>query len=140
MSAHGAVRTGRTARHGFRQDRLLASTAVAPSPQISVIIPCLNEEAAVGKVVDQALEGIRRSGRDGEVIVVDNGSTDGSASVATARGARVVTELRRGYGSAYLAGLSAARGDYIVMGDADDTYPWMSSAGSSTGSRAATTS
>ena len=96
---------------------------MASYPQISVIVPCLNEEAAVGKVVDQSLEGIRRSGRDGEVVVVDNGSTDGSASVAIARGARIVTELRRGYGSAYLAGLSAARGAYIVMGDADDTYP-----------------
>jgi len=88
-----------------------------------VIIPCLNEEAAVGTVVDRAFEGIRRSGRRGEVVVVDNGSSDGSAAVATARGARVVSEQRRGYGNAYLAGLAAAQGDYLVMGDADDTYP-----------------
>jgi Glycosyl transferase family 2 len=92
-------------------------------PQITVVIPCLNEEAAVGNVVDQALEGIRRSGRTGEVVVVDNGSTDRSAEVAAAHGARVVTELRRGYGSAYLTGLEAARGEYVVMGDADETYP-----------------
>ena len=92
-------------------------------PQVSVIIPCLNEEEAVGKVVDQASEGIRRSGRAGEVIVVDNGSTDGSGEVAAAHGAIVVSEPRRGYGSAYLAGLDAARGEYLVMGDADDTYP-----------------
>jgi hypothetical protein len=88
-----------------------------------VIIPCLNEEAAVGKVVDHAFEGIRRSGRPGEVVVVDNASTDSSAEVAAARGAIVVSEARRGYGSAYLAGLETARGDYLVMGDADDTYP-----------------
>ena len=88
-----------------------------------MIIPCLNEEGAVGKVVEQAFEGIRRSGRPGEVIVVDNASTDGSAEVAAAKGASVVSEPRRGYGSAYLAGLEAARGDYLVMGDADDTYP-----------------
>ena len=88
-----------------------------------MIIPCLNEEAAVGTVVDRAFEGIRRSGRRGEVVVVDNGSSDGSAAVATARGARVVSEQRRGYGNAYLAGLAAAQGDYLVMGDADDTYP-----------------
>jgi glycosyltransferase involved in cell wall biosynthesis len=88
-----------------------------------VIIPCLNEEAAVGNVVDKAFEGIRRSGRVGEVIVVDNGSTDGSAKVAADKGAVVVPEARRGYGSAYLAGLEAARGEYLVMGDADDTYP-----------------
>jgi glycosyltransferase involved in cell wall biosynthesis len=96
---------------------------VTPSPQISVIIPCLNEEEAVGKVVDQAFEGIRRSGRPGEVLVVDNASTDASAQVAAGRGAMVVSEPRRGYGSAYLAGLDAARGDYLIMGDADDTYP-----------------
>jgi glycosyltransferase involved in cell wall biosynthesis len=107
-----------------RQDRLLASPSVAsPSPQISVIIPCLNEEEAVGKVVDQAFEGIRRSGRPGEVLVVDNASTDASAEVAAASGAIVVSEPRRGYGSAYLAGLDRARGEYLVMGDADDTYP-----------------
>ncbi|HEX2428879.1 MAG TPA: glycosyltransferase family 2 protein [Gaiellaceae bacterium] len=92
-------------------------------PEISVIIPCLDEEEAVGKVVDKAFEGIRRSARVGEVIVVDNGSTDASATVAAAQGAMVVSERRRGYGSAYLAGLEAARGEYVVMGDADDTYP-----------------
>ena len=93
------------------------------SPQISVIVPCLNEEAAVGNVIDQALEGIQRSGRSGEVVVVDNGSIDSSAEVAADHGARVVSEPRRGYGSAYLAGLAASEGDYIVMGDADETYP-----------------
>jgi glycosyltransferase involved in cell wall biosynthesis len=93
------------------------------SPEVSVIIPCLNEEAAVGTVVDHAFEGIRRSGRRGEVVVVDNGSSDDSAAVAAARGARIVDEPRRGYGNAYLAGLAAAQGEYLVMGDADDTYP-----------------
>ena len=108
----------------IRQNTLAASPSVTPaSPQISVIIPCLNEEEAVGKVVKQAFEGIRRSGRTGEVVVVDNASTDRSAVVAAANGAIVVSEPRRGYGSAYLAGLEAARGDYLVMGDADDTYP-----------------
>ncbi len=94
-----------------------------PDPEISVVIPCLNEEQAVGAVVDQAWEGIARAGRAGEVIVVDNGSTDRSAATAAEHGARVVLERRRGYGSAYLAGLAAARGRYVVMGDADDTYP-----------------
>ncbi len=94
-----------------------------PELEISVVVPCLNEEEAVGNVVDQAFEGIRRSGRPGEVIVVDNGSTDASAEVAAAHGARVVTEPKSGYGSAYLAGLAEARGQYVVMGDADGTYP-----------------
>ena len=92
-------------------------------PEISVVIPCLNEEEAVGAVVDQAWEGIHASGRPGEVIVVDNASTDRSAEVAAEHGAIVVREKRPGYGSAYLAGLAVARGDFIVMGDADETYP-----------------
>ena len=95
----------------------------AAAPEISVVIPCLNEEEAVGKVVDSSLEGIRRSGRPGEVIVVDNASTDRSAEVAAEHGATVVREERPGYGSAYLAGLAVAQGDFIVMGDADETYP-----------------
>jgi glycosyltransferase involved in cell wall biosynthesis len=103
--------------------RIAAHSPVAAAPQVSVVIPCLNEEEAVGNVVDQAYEGIRTSGRTGEVIVVDNGSTDRSVEIAHEHGAIVVTEERRGYGSAYLAGLDAARGEYLVMGDADDTYP-----------------
>jgi glycosyltransferase involved in cell wall biosynthesis len=94
-----------------------------PTPEISVLIPCLDEEEAVGAVVDDAWEGIQRAGRPGEVIVVDNGSRDRSAQIAAAHGATVVRERRRGYGSAYLAGLASSRGEYIVMGDADRTYP-----------------
>jgi hypothetical protein len=94
----------------------------ASDPEISVVIPCLNEEASIGGVVGWAWEGIEHSGRSGEVIVVDNGSTDRSVELATEAGARVIHESRRGYGSAYLRGLAEARGDYIFMGDADGTY------------------
>ncbi len=92
-------------------------------PEISVVIPCLNEEDAIGSVVDDAWDGIATSGRPGEVIVVDNRSTDGSARIAAEHGATVVREERPGYGSAYLAGFTYARGDYVVMADADGTYP-----------------
>jgi glycosyltransferase involved in cell wall biosynthesis len=107
---------------------LLESRLVSPSNfenglDLSIVLPCLNEEAAVGQVVDDAWTGIRRSGRSGEVIVIDNGSTDRSPEIAEERGARVVHEERRGYGSAYLRGLEEARGDIIVMADADGTYP-----------------
>jgi glycosyltransferase involved in cell wall biosynthesis len=93
------------------------------APEISVVIPCLNEAAAIGTVVDDAWAGIERSGRSGEVVVIDNGSDDGSGDVAATHGATVVLEHRKGYGSAYLAGLDHAQGDYIVMADADGTYP-----------------
>ena len=93
------------------------------APEISVVLPCLDEEDAVGAVVDQAREGIARTGRTGEVIVVDNGSTDRSAAVALEHGARVVDEPERGYGRAYLTGLANAHGNYVVMADADGTYP-----------------
>jgi len=96
----------------------------APSaePMISVVIPCLNEEQSVGQCVEKALRGIEKTGMTGEVVVVDNASTDRSAELAAAAGARVVSEPRRGYGSAYLKGFREARGRYFVMGDADLTY------------------
>jgi glycosyltransferase involved in cell wall biosynthesis len=89
---------------------------------ISVVIPCLNEEENIEACVAAALAGIASSGLTGEVVVADNDSDDRSAELAEASGARVVRETRRGYGSAYMAGFAAARGDIIVMGDADLTY------------------
>lgn len=91
-------------------------------PLVSVVIPCLNEEENITECVTSALEVMRRHGIPGEVVVADNASEDRSAELAIAAGARVVHEPRRGYGSAYLAGFAAARGKYIVMGDADLTY------------------
>jgi glycosyl transferase family 2 len=89
---------------------------------ISVVMPCLNEEDSVGICVSKAWEGIRRTGLRGEVIVSDNGSTDNSRAVAEAAGARVVRQPRRGYGNAYMKGFSVAQGRIIVMGDSDDSY------------------
>src|SRR3954452_9673059 len=94
----------------------------AAASRVSVVIPCLDEAETIGECVSRARDVLARSDFDGEVIVVDNGSTDGSGELARGAGALVVDEPRRGYGSAYLAGLSAARGDYIVMVDADLTY------------------
>lgn len=89
---------------------------------LSVVIPCLNEAPSIGGVVGKAVETLQSSGIDGEVVVVDNGSTDGSGEIARKAGARVVEEPRRGYGSAYMAGFAAAGGKYVLMGDADDSY------------------
>jgi glycosyltransferase involved in cell wall biosynthesis len=92
------------------------------TPLISVVIPCLNEEQSIESCVRDAFDALEHGGFRGEVLVVDNGSTDGSATLAQAAGARVVAEPRRGYGSAYRAGFAAARGEYLVMVDADLSY------------------
>ena len=93
-----------------------------PGELLSVIIPCLNEAENIEQCVSAAWQAIERSGIRGEVIVADNGSEDGSAELARGAGARVVQELRRGYGSAYIAGFAAATGTYVLMADADLTY------------------
>src|SRR5436190_1712270 len=94
----------------------------AEPPLVSVVIPCLNEAGNIIECVSRALRVLDQNRIDGEVIVADNGSEDGSAALAESAGARVVHEPRRGYGRAYLAGFAAARGKYIVMVDADLTY------------------
>jgi glycosyltransferase involved in cell wall biosynthesis len=91
-------------------------------PFVSVVIPCLDEAENIARCVGLARAGLDAGAFQGEVIVVDNGSGDGSAELARKAGATVVYERRRGYGSAYLAGFAAARGRYIVMADADLTY------------------
>ena len=94
----------------------------APPVSVSVVIPCLNEAETIEQCVSSALRVFAEHGIEGEVIVADNGSEDGSAELARAAGAIVVEEPRRGYGSAYLAGFARASGEYIVMIDADLTY------------------
>jgi glycosyltransferase involved in cell wall biosynthesis len=90
--------------------------------EVSVVMPCLNEEKTVGTCIQKATQALARMSMSGEVIVADNGSLDGSVAIAELLGARVVHQPVRGYGSAYLKGLGAASGRYIVMGDSDNTY------------------
>jgi hypothetical protein len=90
--------------------------------EVSVVIPCLNEANSVGICVEKACEAFRTGGLKGEVIVADNGSTDGSQEIAQRNGARVVPAAQRGYGAALQAGIRASRGQFIIMGDADDSY------------------
>src|SRR6202035_1613015 len=92
------------------------------TPLVSVVIPCLNEAENIERCVTAALEALHGMGVAGEVVVADNGSEDDSVELAQRAGARVVIERRRGYGSAYLAGLDRKSTRYIVMADADLTY------------------
>ncbi|HZZ83567.1 MAG TPA: glycosyltransferase family 2 protein [Anaeromyxobacteraceae bacterium] len=92
------------------------------SLDLTIVIPCLNEAGTIGVVVEKGLRSIRRLGLRGEVVVSDNGSTDGSIEIAARLGARVVHAPARGYGNALRHGMRAARGRMLIMGDADDTY------------------
>jgi glycosyltransferase involved in cell wall biosynthesis len=90
--------------------------------ELTVVMPCLNEAETLAVCVDKALAALAENHIAGEVIVADNGSTDGSQAIATEHGARVVPVPLRGYGAALNAGIQAARGKYILMADADDSY------------------
>ena len=95
--------------------------AAAPL-ELTILMPCLNEAETLAVCIEKASDFLERSGIDGEILVADNGSTDGSVEIAREHGARVIEVSRRGYGSALLAGIKEARGDYVVMGDADGSY------------------
>ena len=94
----------------------------AARPLVSVVLPCLNEEAAIGACLKKILTTFALARIDGEIVVCDNGSTDRSVAIAESMGVRVVHQPDRGYGNAYLKGFASAQGTYLVMGDADDTY------------------
>jgi glycosyltransferase involved in cell wall biosynthesis len=90
--------------------------------ELSVVMPCLNEKLTLAACITKAQESMKRLGIKGEVVIADNGSTDGSQEIAMNLGARVVPVRARGYGSALRGGIAAARGEYIIMGDADESY------------------
>ena len=92
--------------------------------ELSVVMPCLNEADTLATCIEKAKRAIAQAGIDAEIIVADNGSTDGSQEIAERHGARVVPVTNRGYGAALMGGINAARGRYVIMGDADDSYDW----------------
>jgi glycosyltransferase involved in cell wall biosynthesis len=94
--------------------------------QLSVVMPCLNEAETLAVCIRKAFDGMRDAGVSGEVVVADNGSTDGSQEIAEREGARVVPVAAKGYGNALRGGITAAHGKWIIMGDADDSYDFSS--------------
>ena len=93
-----------------------------PDLDLTILMPCLNEAETLAICIRQAVAAIRDANVSGEVLVADNGSTDGSQQIALAEGARVLNVPTRGYGAALIAGIEAARGKYILMADADASY------------------
>ena len=90
--------------------------------KLTILMPCLNEAETLAKCIETAQAGLARAGVPGEILIADNGSTDGSQAIAEKLGARVVPIPQKGYGSALRGGVAAAHGEWIVMGDADDSY------------------
>ena len=90
--------------------------------QLTILMPCLNEAETIAQCIGKAKLGIERAGVPGEILIADNGSTDGSQAIAEKLGARVVAVREKGYGNALRGGIAAAKGKYILMGDADDSY------------------
>jgi hypothetical protein len=104
----------------FRQDS--TEPFETPELEVTILMPCLNEAETVATCVRKARSFLQRTATTGEVLVADNGSTDGSQELARSAGARVIDIATKGYGSALLGGLHAARGRFVIMGDADDSY------------------
>ena len=90
--------------------------------ELTILMPCLNEAETIARCIEKAKRGIERAGVAGEILIADNGSTDGSQTIAEKLGARVVAVKEKGYGNALRGGIAAARGEWILMGDADDSY------------------
>lgn len=92
------------------------------TPRLTIVMPCLNEAETLATCIRKAFTGLKDAGVPGEVVIADNGSTDGSPEIAVQEGARVVNVTRKGYGSALRGGIEAAAAEWILMGDADDSY------------------
>ena len=90
--------------------------------EITILMPCLNEAETLSICIRKAKSFLKNNYIDGEILIADNGSTDGSQDIAIAEGARILNIKKRGYGSALIGGCKAAKGKYVIMGDSDDSY------------------
>lgn len=110
---------------GIVEEKLAASQNGKSEIELSVVMPCLNEADTLEVCLQKAGRAMREHGINGEIIVADNGSTDGSIEIAQRNGARIVQVKEKGYGSALMGGIEAARGRFVIMGDADDSYDFL---------------
>lgn len=113
----------RTSRHS---DANTIRYATVNDMELTILMPCLNEAETLAVCIRKAKTFLAENGIDGEVLISDNGSTDGSAKIAEQEGARVVSEPVQGYGSALIKGCEEAKGRYVIMGDCDDSYDLLS--------------
>ena len=97
----------------------------ALTPELSIVMPCLNEADTLRTCIEKALQSLRTHNIVGEIVVADNGSTDGSQAIAVGMGVRVIPVEAKGYGSALMEGIAAARGRFVIIGDADDSYDFL---------------
>jgi glycosyltransferase involved in cell wall biosynthesis len=111
----------------IQSEELPSSSSIPGTPplEVSIVIPCLNESETLATCIEKAQQALHQHGILGEVIVADNGSTDGSQIIASRKGARVVQVEAKGYGNVLMGGIAAARGKFIIMGDADDSYDFL---------------
>src|SRR5262245_39202768 len=112
-------------REGDENQEEIVGTPTAAldiAPELSIVMPCLNEAETLGTCIQKPQVFLHRYQVTGEIVIADNGSTDGSQEIATLMGARVVHVEAKGYGNALMGGITAARGRHIIMGDADDSY------------------
>jgi len=109
-------------------EEIICVTEMHGSIELSIVMPCLNEAETLAACISKAHSALRNAGVQGEIVVADNGSTDGSAELAERFGARVARVEAKGYGNALMGGVAAAKGKYILMGDADDSYDFSEAA------------
>jgi glycosyltransferase involved in cell wall biosynthesis len=114
-------RVNRTHEFKHKEECVLPENAL----ELSIVMPCLDEAETLATCIDKAQDFLSRTGIAGEIVIADNGSTDGSQAIAEAHGARVVSIPAKGYGSALMGGIEASRGKYVIMGDADDSYDFL---------------
>jgi hypothetical protein len=122
MFTSSLTSAGRFGNRGESTAAALDGATSAQPPELTILMPCLNEARTLGTCIGKAKQFLEGAGIRGEILVADNGSTDGSQALARNLGARVVDVPTRGYGAALIAGIEAARGRYVIMGDSDDSY------------------